>query len=45
MRSEKKVKAVSSLLEVDVQYTSERGTVLLSVPVLDLYDSILVEYA
>ncbi len=45
VRSEKKVKAVSSLLGVDVQYTSEGGTVLLSVPVLDLYDSILVEYA
>jgi hypothetical protein len=44
LRPGTKVKAVHSLIGNEVQHKVEDGTVLLEVPLLDLYDSIVVEY-
>ncbi len=44
LRSEAKVKAVRSLIGTEVQYREEDGLVHLELPLLDLYESIVVEY-
>ena len=44
LRTGKKVKAASSLVGAEVHYAIERETVFLEVPLLDLYESILLEY-
>jgi hypothetical protein len=44
LRTDVKVKTLSSLVGVEVQHKVEDGTVLIDLPLLDLYDSIVVEY-
>jgi len=44
LRSERSVKSVRSLIGTEVEYMEEGGMVLLELPCLDLYDSIIVEY-
>lgn len=45
LRTDMRVKAVSSLVGAEVRHKREDGMVVLEVPVLDLYDSIVVEVA
>jgi hypothetical protein len=44
LRLEAEVKAVRSLIGTEVRYKEEDGMVILELPLLDLYDSIVVEY-
>jgi hypothetical protein len=45
LRLDAGVKGVRSLIGTEVRYEAEDGMVILELPLLDLYDSIVVEYA
>jgi hypothetical protein len=43
-RPDREVRAVRSLIGTEVRHKAADGTVILELPLLDLYDSIVIEY-